>query len=264
MDRFNWEFYACLRGKLRPTFEGEQPEEAGATPRLWLFPPQHRHGWQSAKTVERAVFHFSSVPDVIRDACRERGQLSMPLEKEDVEMIRALCRSLKPHYRAPTPTAMLLFERALIDLSLLFLRGRNFGVALPLETLAVERVERVSEWYLAHLHERPTLEALADVAHVSVAHLRRHFQLVHGRSPHAVFTQLRVERAAELLGTTNDTLEAIARRSGFNSASDLCRVFKRRMKVYPNEWRTQVANKEAPADQVWRHKARVESGAPRG
>jgi AraC-like DNA-binding protein len=119
-------------------------------------------------------------------------------------------------------------------------------------------VERAIEWYLSHLHERPTLEALADVVHVSTAHLRRQFQLVYNQSPHFVLTHLRLEKAAELLATTGETLDVVARRSGFNSASDLCRVFRRRFKAYPTEWRTHVAGSEKPADQIERLIARVD------
>ena len=261
MTRFNWEFYASLRGRLRPTGGGLEEEVFAKEPRLWVFPPDQPHGWESRRKVDRAVFHFSSVPDVIREACAERGYLSMPLEATDVEMIRQLGKSLEPHYRSPSPASLLLFDRALIDLSLLLLRGREFGAALPLETVAVERVERATEWYLSHLHERPTLEALADVVHVSVAHLRRQFRVVYGKSPHIVLTHLRLERAAQLLANTGDTLEVISRKSGFNSASDLCRVFKRRFKVYPNEWRTQVAGTEKPEEQVRRLIARVDPEA---
>lgn len=258
MTRFNWEFYANLSGSLRPT--GLRSGDAGLSskPTLWLFPPDRPHGWESRKRVERVVLHFSSVPDVIREACAERGYLTMPLEPSDTEMLRQLAKSLEPHYRSPTPASLLLFERALIDMSLLFLRGREFGAALPLETVAFERVERVVEWYLSHLHERPTLEALAEVVHISPVHLRRQFQFVYGESPNRVLSHLRLDKAAELLATSVDTLDVVARKSGFNSASDLCRVFRRRFKAYPNEWRTQVAGREKPNQKVERIMARVD------
>ncbi len=262
MTRFNWEFYAVLNGALRPTGSMNGNEVFTHTPTLWLFPPDRPHGWESRKRVERAVFHFSSVPDVIREACAERGFLAMPLEPADAEFLRQLAKSLAQHYRSPTPASLLLFDRALIDLSLLFLRGRDFGVTLPLEMVAFERVERVVEWYLCHLHERPTLEALAELVHISAVHLRRQFQFVYGQSPNRVLAHLRLDKAAELLATTNDTLDLIARRSGFNSASDLCRVFRRRFKAYPNEWRTQVSGMEDPLQKVERLIARVNPQRP--
>jgi AraC-like DNA-binding protein len=261
MSRFNWEFYANLNGRLRPTDGQREPTAFTSQPTLWAFPPDRPHGWESQGEVERVVFHFSSVPDVIREACAERGFLSVPLQPGDVAQMRELGHALETHYRSPTPASLLLFDRALIDLSLIFLRGKDFDAALPLETVAVERVERVIEWYLSHLHERPTLEALAEVVHVSPAHLRRQFQVVYGQSPHLVLTHLRLEKAAQLLANTGDTLDVIAKRSGFNSASDLCRVFRRRFKAYPNEWRTQVSGKEKPNEQIRRLIARVDPEA---
>jgi len=259
MTRFNWEFYANLRGSLRPIRETENQKDFTTTPTLWLFPPDKAHGWEAPRTLERLVLHFSSVPDVIREACAGTGFLSVSLNPDDVAMLRRMGPELKPHYRSPTPASLLLFDRTLIDLSLLFLRGRDFGASLPLETVAVERVQRAIEWYLSHLHQRPTLEALAGAVHISTAHLRRQFRLVYGKSPHLILTNLRLERAAQLLATSNDTLDAVARRSGFNSASDFCRVFKHRFDVYPNEWRTQIGGEEKLGEQLQRLIARVET-----
>lgn len=258
MTRFNWEFYANLRGTLHPITESVTQTAFETTPTLWLFPPDHVHGWESKRRIDRIVLHFSSVPDVIREACAGPGFLKTPLSPDDVAALRRMGDELKNHYRSPTPASLLLFDRALIDLSLIFLRGRDFAAALPLETVAVERVQRAIEWYLSHLHQRPTLDALADAVHISTAHLRRQFRLVYGRSPHLVLTNLRLERAAQLLATTDNTLDIVARSSGFNSASDFCRVFKQRFDVYPNEWRTQIVGEEDPGQQLQRLVARVE------
>jgi AraC family transcriptional regulator len=258
MTRFNWEFYAVLSGALRPTTETGDQLPYTSTPTLWVFPPDRAHGWQSQRRLDRIVMHFSSVPEVIREACAAAGSLSTPLTSDDVAMLRRMGNELKQHYRSPTPESLLRFDRALIDLSLLFLRGRDFGSALPLETVAVERVQRAIEWYLSHLHQRPTLFSLADAVHISTAHLRRQFRLVYRKSPHMVLTSLRLERAAQLLATTDNTLDVVARSSGFNSASDFCRVFKHHFDVYPNEWRTQVGGEENPGQQLQRLVARVE------
>ena len=258
MTRFNWEFYALLSGSLRSTSESGESGPYVTKPTLWAFPPDRVHGWQSRKRVDRIVLHFSSVPEVIREACASAGLLVSPLTAEDVTMLRRMGNELLFHYRSPTPESLLRFDRALIDLSLLLLRGRDFGAALPLETVAVERVQRAVEWYLSHLHQRPTLDALADAVHISPPHLRRQFRLVYRKSPHLVLTSLRLERAAQMLATTDNTLEVIARGSGFNSASDFCRVFKRHFDVYPNEWRTQIGGEENAVQQLQRLIARVE------
>lgn len=261
MKRFNWEFYVCLSGRLRATSETMTGDGWRDAPALWVFPPNHPHGWESTGRFLRVVFHYTTVPEVIRREVEQKGSLCLSLDPADAEMLRQLGQSLESHFRAPTPASLLLFERALIELSLLLLRGRSFGTTLSREAVAMERVDRAKEWYLAHLHARPSLEALAEAAQISVAHLRREFRIAHGKSPHAFLTQLRVERASQLLANGDDTLDVIAQRSGFNSASDLCRVFKRQLKVYPNEWRTQVAGQERPELQARRLVARVDPAA---
>lgn len=148
---------------------------------------------------------------------------------------------IKEQGKAPPPASNLPPNRAWIDPGPLPPHDRSFGATLSRETVTMERVERAKAWYRAHLHARPSLKTLADAVQLSVAHLRREFHAAHGKSPHAVLIQLRVERASQLLANGGDTLAVIAKQSGFNSASDLCRVFKRQLKRYPNEWRTQVA-----------------------
>ncbi|TVR46706.1 MAG: AraC family transcriptional regulator [Puniceicoccaceae bacterium] len=255
--RFNWEFYANLTGRLRPTLPSGRAFSLSG-PRLWLFAPQTAHGWESTAEMERVVFHFSSVPDILHSFWPACGYMEVRLKRGEIDQLRELAASLEPHYRAPTPASFLLFQRAVLDLCLILLRDRQFDPNLPLETVAVERVERAIQWYLGRLEERPTLDAVADAVHISPAHLRRQFHYVYGKSPHAVLTHLRLEKAMEMLGSTTDKLEVIARKSGFNSASDLCRVFHRQHNVYPKVWRAFVSGEEREVkdDQIRRIIAR--------
>jgi AraC family transcriptional regulator len=256
--RFNWEFFANLNGWLRPTL----PSATGFDPQettLWLFAPDTPHGWESSPQMERVVFHFPSVPDLIQSVWPTEGYMAVSLKPAEVEYLRGLAASLEPHYRKPSPVSHLLFQRALLDLCLILIRDRTFDAAIPLETVAVERVERAIQWYLSRLEERPTLEAVAAAVHISTAHLRRQFKLVYGKSPHAVLTHLRLDRASEMLASTDDKLDFIARTCGFNSASDLCRVFYRRHKIYPKVWRTYLSGTEheTRSDQLRRLIART-------
>lgn len=260
MTRFNWEFFANLSGALRPT--GSQVSGEGgfdSRPTLWVFAPDNPHGWQWEGAIERVVFHYSSVPEPLREACVARGgALSARLTEADVAALRELAASLTGHYRAPTPVSLLHFDRALIDLSLILLRDESAaGAEQPLETAPLERVERAVEWYLLNLEERPTLDELAARAHVSTAHLRRQFTRIYGRGPHQVLTELRLEKAARLLATTSETLDTVARRSGFGGASALSRVFKDKYKVYPGEWRVALAGRELPPQRFSRLLERV-------
>jgi AraC-like DNA-binding protein len=84
---------------------------------------------------------------------------------------------------------------------------------------------------VARLHERPehkwTVAELASEVAVSRSALDERFRTVLGRSPIRYLTEWRMHVAQELLGTTDLTLAAIARRVGYESEEAFGRAFKR-------------------------------------
>lgn len=71
------------------------------------------------------------------------------------------------------------------------------------------------------------LAEMARIAALSPEHLRRLCRLATGRAPHAHLMHLRMKRAAELLVTTNWTLERIAEAVGYASAFAFSAAFKK-------------------------------------
>jgi AraC-like DNA-binding protein len=94
---------------------------------------------------------------------------------------------------------------------------------------------------LAAVHEAPeqpwTVESMAEVAHLSRAGFARRFAATVGETPAAYLTGLRVERAAECLQTTTETVAAVAAKTGFASEFSLSAAFKRHYGVSPGRWR---------------------------
>ena len=71
------------------------------------------------------------------------------------------------------------------------------------------------------------VETLAASAGLSRAQYSRLFTLEFGLGPHSLLRVLRLERAAELLASTNFTIQEIARLTGFGDASTLAHAFRR-------------------------------------
>jgi LacI family transcriptional regulator, galactose operon repressor len=69
--------------------------------------------------------------------------------------------------------------------------------------------------------------------------LERRFVEAIGRTPHAELLRLRVERARQLLSTTDRSLVAIARQSGFRHAEYFSVAFKRSTGMTPRQYRQQ-------------------------
>jgi AraC-like DNA-binding protein len=102
-----------------------------------------------------------------------------------------------------------------------------------------ERVEvsRVIEHLHAHLGEKVTVEALAEVARFSPSHFARVFRKETGRTPMEYVHALRLERAKKLLLAGDQSMTDIALECGFGSSSYLSACFQKRYKMTPREYR---------------------------
>lgn len=79
--------------------------------------------------------------------------------------------------------------------------------------------------------------ALADRLGVSPSHLSREFSRELGLSPVDYLQKLRLEKALELLGSTNLSISEIATACGFSCGNYFDKVFKRYMKISPRKFR---------------------------
>jgi len=82
-----------------------------------------------------------------------------------------------------------------------------------------------------------TLEYLAEIACLSTEHLRRLYLREIGRSPMRHLTFIRLQRAVQLLSSTDDKIETIARAVGFSSIHSFSNSFKARFGRPPSDFR---------------------------
>ncbi len=93
---------------------------------------------------------------------------------------------------------------------------------------AGEAVDRVASFLSAHYASAINLEwVAANVAFMSPRHLTRLFSAHFGQAPCAWLRRHRLERAAQLLMTTDLAIASIARKVGYATASHFARDFRR-------------------------------------
>lgn len=95
----------------------------------------------------------------------------------------------------------------------------------------------VLQWARERLHEPLTVGLLAREAHLSERTFAPRFRDTLGTTPLQWILQERVRLAQELLETTEDSVETIARRTGFGSAANLRHHFGRLTTVSPQAYR---------------------------
>ncbi|WP_369206752.1 GlxA family transcriptional regulator [Streptomyces sp. PU-14G] len=92
-------------------------------------------------------------------------------------------------------------------------------------------------WALHHLHRPLTLKQLADQEAMSVRTFTRRFREEVGISPQQWLTQQRVERVRHLLEESDLSVDQVAARAGFGSASTLRLHFQAALGVSPTAYR---------------------------
>lgn len=106
-----------------------------------------------------------------------------------------------------------------------------------------ERLVEVLAWARANLDRPLAVEHLAARALMSPRTFARHFKAATGATPHAWLLGQRLQRAEELLESSDLPVEQVARRAGFGTAAALREQFVRRRGVAPRDYRRAFAGR---------------------
>lgn len=101
------------------------------------------------------------------------------------------------------------------------------------------RILRVLLYLQEHLDEPVTLEELSGVACFSPYHFHRIFAACVGETLHQHIRRLRLERAARWLLQSEETITAIALRSGYDTPAAFGKAFKKQFSHSPSQFREQ-------------------------
>jgi AraC-like DNA-binding protein len=96
---------------------------------------------------------------------------------------------------------------------------------------------RVHDYIAAHLDQKITNDALAQVAGLSTSHFYTVFKQTEGVSPHRYVLQYRVRRTQQLLASTEMSPAEIADAVGFSNQSHCIQSFRKIVGVTPGNYR---------------------------
>lgn len=113
--------------------------------------------------------------------------------------------------------------------------------ALPLEDTSARAVERICASIRQNCSRKYTLHDMAEECHVTEAYFSSLFKKVAGKSPMSYVAWARVEKAKELMITTQDKLVRIAAAVGYEDYQYFIKVFKRVTGESPGEYKGRIA-----------------------
>jgi AraC-like DNA-binding protein len=105
------------------------------------------------------------------------------------------------------------------------------------ETNIVKRIEKSVEFMQGHLAERLTIATLAALVNLSRSHYTKLFRRVTGYAPLSYLNHLRMQRAVQLLNTTDWSIKQIGDQLGFSDQFYFSRAFSKMHNHSPSEHR---------------------------
>lgn len=233
-----WEFQAVVRGRCAPVYREEREELSERT--LWAFPPGISHGWtgEKGKPCEVFVFHFSSVPEVMKKLVPRGGSAEARLTDAEIRRIRRIYARLRACGSRTDAVSVLRAQEGLVSLCLIIASRMSPAVKVE-ESRPGALVQTSLAWYEDNMAAAPRLSTVARHSNVSTSHLRRLFRSVLRNSPRREFAKRRFSRAKYLLAVTSLAISEIASATGYGSASSFSRAFRNGVGVPPDVWRRQ-------------------------
>jgi AraC family transcriptional regulator len=187
--------------------------------------------------------HIFLDPEILDAAAQEIGD--RPIHLLDgigiIDMaILDIALKINSELAQPGIAAQLFAQSMTHALALQLLRRHStIGAHDRLERLDIpaHRLRAALEYIEAHLSEDVSLDAIAAAANLSTFRFARGFRKATGQPPHQYVIGRRLERAKDLLRTTDQAIAEVARRVGFATQSHFTAVFSKRCGLPPKRYR---------------------------
>lgn len=234
---------SCYLAGGTGTFRRERPHDKGAPDKLCILPAGHESAWVINGDIHLLHLYVSQEQfalGAVRLLDREPRELQLREgtfldDPQQAQRFRELSRLdwREPGERLLTSS----LAHDLLDHALLSQVGRRDGLRLT-GGLAPAQRKRLREFIDCHLDEPLSLGQLARLCALSEYHFARMFSLSFGVPPHRYLLARRVERARELLRTSQLPFGEIALACGFASASHFSNRFRQAVGATPGQYRS--------------------------
>jgi len=103
-----------------------------------------------------------------------------------------------------------------------------------------EAIVRLQQFVAERLHEDLSLQRMADYVYMHPTHLSKIYKKETGEGISEYLTRLRMERAAQLLGSSDVKIYEIGCMTGYMNANYFIKVFRRQFGLTPQEYRERL------------------------
>lgn len=196
-----------------------------------LLVPTHMLTAAVPNAEEWQFYQFRFLPDRPLNLFQEKTIYHIPVKKDEELLVKEL---FYQQYAGAAYAGQLI--------SALF-TGQLYRWAMELDTagrsenMYLQKIQFAIEYINLHLNEPVSISDLSARFSISERHFRQLFRQATGRSPKTYQGELRLNKCAHLLNTTDLSIQDIADSLGYYSQYQLSRDFKKIFGVSPSDYR---------------------------
>ncbi len=208
------------------------------------------HGWEMEEDIELLVLTFSKEmiagdhyidDEVLHFFDNLTGRFTNILNGQ-MEATKSICQSLSSAWREWNSDEIaknLMIKAELLKiltyLNRYFINGDVDFEAVKKKRKELKRLDEVMNYIDTHYMEKLTMEEVAAVANMSPGHFSKLFHKIMGQRYIDYIIQKRIQKANELLETTERTVVDIAMECGFHNTANFYRTYRKFYKKAPRE-----------------------------
>lgn len=176
-------------------------------------------------------YQFRFLTDTPVPFIKEKQTYHIPFKKDEELLVKELFYEQYSGARYGKNLIGALF------LAQLYRWGMELETAERAQTMYLQKIQFAIEYINLHLNEPLSISELSGRFSISERHFRQLFRQVTGKSPKSYQGELRLNKCAHLLNTTELSIQEISENLGYYSQYQLSRDFKKFFGVSPSDYR---------------------------
>ena len=231
----DYELHILLEGSCRMDCAGREVL-VGKQQAIVIAPGLFHRPMEDKRTFERFAMTLAMEPGPLLETLCERVP-HWQVYDVDPET-ETLCRSILRERTGREPCRQQMLE-CLLNLLLIHL-FRQLGVLADepsVQTGPVRYTELIDPYFEENLGVGASVEALADILHLSRSQVNRVLKKHYGMTFREKLIRARMDRAAWLLRQTDRRVDDIATQVGYTASPSFYQVFRERMGMTPEQYR---------------------------
>lgn len=161
----------------------------------------------------------------------EKTKYSLPVKKEEELLIKEL------FYQSYANASYCKHLIGALFLTQLYRWGMELETTTKSQNMYRQKIQFAIEYINQHVDEPLSITELSTKFNISERHFRYMFHQITGKSPKTYQGELRLNKIAHLLNTTDLTIQEISDSMGYYSQYQLSRDFKKMFGMSPSDYR---------------------------